>query len=258
MTNYTVWGLIGPATWPWWLASLAFLLSVRSRWRRATPAVAGLAFAAFVVLAILPTGHWLAEPLERRFPQPQRLDPDISHIIVLAGAERLAQSARRGAPEVSDAGERIIDGAALARALPGATLWIVGGVRYRDSPITDADWTARSWQRLGVPPRRIHIVRHSLNTWENARRVAEQQPQGRILLVTSAMHMPRAVACFRAAGLDPLPFPVDYLSPPVTGIGDLFRPGLLKNIELADRALHEWVGLLLYRVQGRTRGLLPG
>lgn len=256
MSNYTLWGLFGAATWPWWLATLAFVCALRRRWRAARVA-GGLGVAAFLVLAVLPAGQWLAELLETRFGRPAAGRIDAQHIIVLAGAERLAASARSGTPEVSDAAERIIEGAALARALPGAELWIVGGVRHPRSPLADADWTARSWRRLGIPAERIRIVRHTLDTCQNAAGVAARRPRGTVLLVTSALHMPRAVACFRAQGLDPLPYPVDYLNPSIDEPGELFQPSLLGNMERSDRALHEWLGLVVYRLRGRTDDLFP-
>jgi uncharacterized SAM-binding protein YcdF (DUF218 family) len=257
VSNYTIWGLFGPATWPWWLATLALLSTFTPRGRRWTRRLAGLAVAAFVTLALLPAGHWLAEPLERRFPAPDLRHGRVDHIIVLAGAERLAGSARRGEPEVSGAAERIIDGAALARTFPAAQLWIVGGVRDRRSPLTDADWTARTWRRLGVPPARTRIVRETLDTCANAAGVAAQRPRGSLLLVTSALHMPRAVACFRAHGLRPLPYPVDYLNPAVEGPLDALQPNLAANMERSDRAIHEWLGLLLYRLRGRIDEIFP-
>ena len=258
MSNYTIWGLFGPATWPWWLAVLAFLTSLpRGAGRRRSRLFGAAAVAAFVVLAVLPTGYWLAEPLESRFARPAIGNPGIRHIAVLTGAERLAASARSGRPEVSGAAERIIEGAAVARAMPDAALWIVGGVRDRRSPLADVDWTAASWRRLGVPASQIRIVRDTLDTCANASGFAARRPAGELLLVTSALHMPRAVACFRRHGLAPIAYPVDYLNPPVEGAGDLFQPNLIANIERTDAALHEWLGLLLYRLQGRTTDLLP-
>lgn len=258
MSNYTIWGLFGPATWPWWLTALAFLSLLSRGPKRRWPRIfAGSAVAAFVGLAVLPTGYWLAEPLESRFARPKLEASNVRHIVVLAGAERLAASARSGRPEVSGAAERIIEGAVIARSLPGAALWIVGGVRDRRSPLADVDWTAASWRRLGIAPRRIHIVRDTLDTCANAAGFAARRPAGQILLVTSALHMPRAMACFRQHGLAPVAFPVDYLNPRIDRPGDLVQPNLLANIERADAALHEWIGLLLYRLQGRTSDLLP-
>ena len=258
MSNYTIWGMFGPATWPWWLTVLAFLSLLYPEYQRRWPRLfAGLAVAAFLVLAVLPTGYWLAEPLESRFPRPALDAADVRHIVVLAGAERLGVSARSGRPEVSAAAERIIEGAAVARSLPDASLWIVGGVRDHRSPLADVDWTAASWRRLGIAARRIHVVRDTLDTCANAAGVAARHPRGQILLVTSALHMPRAVACYRRHGLTPIAYPVDYRNARVDHVGDIFQPNLLANIDRADTAFHEWIGLALYRLRGRTGELLP-
>ncbi len=258
MSNYTLWGLFGPATWAWWLAALALLCTIgparRPTWSR------GLLVAAtalFVGLAILPVGYWLAEVLEQRFPVPKLAGANIRHVVVLAGTERLPVSARTGRAEVSDAAERVIEGAALARSLPDASLWIVGGVTSRRSPLSDVDWTAALWRRLGVPAQHIHIVRGTFDTCENAAGVAARRLQGELLLVTSAMHMPRAVACFRVHGLAPVPYPVDYRNAAIERTGDLFQPDLLGNMERTGDALHEWLGLAIYRLQGRTAELFP-
>jgi uncharacterized SAM-binding protein YcdF (DUF218 family) len=65
--------------------------------------------------------------------------------------------------------------------------------------------------------------------------------------------MPRAVACFRRAGIEPIPYPVDY---------NLIRPTReapsgLAQLQLVDLALHEWIGLAYYRLAGRIDDLFP-
>jgi uncharacterized SAM-binding protein YcdF (DUF218 family) len=62
--------------------------------------------------------------------------------------------------------------------------------------------------------------------------------------------MPRAMSCFRAAGFAPVAYPVDYQIGPDTGWRDdwEFRPAL--NLARADLAIHEWIGLGIYRLRG--------
>ena len=258
MSNYTIWGVFGPATWPWWLSAmtLACLLYGHrvQRWARRFAAGAVLVYLLF---AVAPTGYWLAEALEQRFPPPALSDRDVRHIVVLAGAERLAASARSGRPEFNGAVERVMEGAYLARRYPGASLWIVGGVRDERSSRTDAQWTAAAWRDLGIAPARIRVVEGTFDTCENAAGLAARHPQGPILLVTSALHMPRAVGCFRASGVAATPYAVDYLNEPAGGFGDLLSPNLLFNLQRTDAALHEWIGLAVYRARGRIRDLLP-
>jgi len=68
--------------------------------------------------------------------------------------------------------------------------------------------------------------------------------------------MPRAIAAFRAVGFPVEAYPVDYQT---TGLPQDFLPSnkFSKHLQLTDTAVHEWVGLLAYRVSGRTSELLP-
>ena len=257
MTNYTIWGLLGPATWPMWLGaigSLEMLMAPRRAFGRAALATAVILFMLF---GLSPLGLWLIRPLETRFPAAILDQAPIRDIVVLAGAEQLRISADAGRLEVSDAAERVIEGAALARQFPNAKLWIVGGIRAPGRPNTDSAWTAATWQRLGIDPKRIVAVEDTLNTCQNAEGAVSQGLAGAPLLVTSAFHMPRAIGCFRHVGIEPLPYPVDYRGWCARSLADAFSSDVLGNLSRLDVALHEWVGLVWYRVSGRTAELYP-
>jgi len=77
------------------------------------------------------------------------------------------------------------------------------------------------------------------------------------LLVTSAYHMPRSIGIFRKAGFAVTPWPVDYST--LGQARDFWRPNFeaSRGIKLTDRAVREWIGLLAYRVSGRTSALFP-
>ena len=70
------------------------------------------------------------------------------------------------------------------------------------------------------------------------------------MLVTSALHMPRALGAFRAAGWPVLPWPVGYKT---RRHGWRWVESPAERIGLLESALHEWVGLLAYRALGRWR-----
>lgn len=256
MSNYTLWGLFGPATWTWWALTIG-LAGRRILPRRLCDAMLALGVTIFLIFAVLPTGYWLNDALERRFPPPDPIPADVRHIAVLAGAEHLAASARVGRPQYSSAAERIIEGVVLARRLDSVQLWIIGGVRNPRSPNADIDWTETTWRELGVPAARIRKIDHTTDTCLNAAGFAASSAQGRVLLVTSAAHMPRSMACFRRYGVPAIAYPVDYQNEPEPGWRDLLTPNLLRNMARSDMALHEWIGLALYRVSGRTKVFLP-
>ncbi|HNR92379.1 MAG TPA: YdcF family protein [Dokdonella sp.] len=141
---------------------------------------------------------------------------------------------------------RLFAGVALARAQPDALLLISGGVSrfaFSESGLMGA--LAR---QLGVAPERLRLEHRSRTTWQNARYSSEMQPPiaRHIVLVTSALHMPRARYAFEQAGFEVCAWPVDYRHAPFGGVG-YFLPsttGLLK----ADLVLHELVGEAAYRL----------
>ncbi len=106
----------------------------------------------------------------------------------------------------------------------------------------------------GIPAEDILAEAGSLNTRENAKNTADliaaTQPGAKCLLITSALHMPRALACFRKAGLDPDTFPADHIS----HRSDTFWLDQLvpKAVVLTtwDRIINEWVGMVVYKMQG--------
>ncbi|MBV8839099.1 MAG: YdcF family protein, partial [Alphaproteobacteria bacterium] len=89
------------------------------------------------------------------------------------------------------------------------------------------------------------------------RDILKPKPTERWLLVTSAHHMPRAMGVFRAVGFPVEAFPVDYRT---RGAIDIARPfsTLGDGLRRTDTAAREWVGLLAYRLSGRTTELFPG
>lgn len=213
---------------------------------------------AAVVTMVLPTGNLLLEPLEQRFPAVPRGRLAATNIVVLAGGEKLQAAYRSGQPQYGEHNERVTEGAAMAIANPGSHLWAVGGVRRPENGPYDVDWNIRTWRALGVPAANIRRIANTLDTCSNARGVARHLPRGAsIVLVTSAFHMPRSVGCFRQAGLDPLPYPVDFQNGPLNPASDLIRPDVTGNLHRLDMALHEYVGLAYYRLTGRTTELWP-
>lgn len=100
----------------------------------------------------------------------------------------------------------------------------------------------------------------SRNTAENAvftKRLLEPKSGDRWLLITSASHMPRSIGAFRAAGFDVEAYPVDWRT---RGWSDASIPfyTLSDGLWRVDTAVHEWLGLLIYRLTGRTSELFPG
>jgi uncharacterized SAM-binding protein YcdF (DUF218 family) len=213
------------------------------------------------VAGLSPLGNALILPLEQRFPpwDPSRGPPD--GIVVLGGAISPDISAARGAVSLNDNAERIMATAELARRYPNARIIYSGGTNALIfSEGIEAEYAVRELQALGVDHDRLTAEEQSRNTTENAvysRLIANPKPGERWLLVTSAAHMPRAIAAFRAAHFPVEAYPVDWRT---SGPVDVSRPFPLLSQGLAqtDTAVHEWIGLLAYWVAGKTKTLFPG
>jgi uncharacterized SAM-binding protein YcdF (DUF218 family) len=216
-----------------------------------------------LVLVVLagysPLGNLLILPLEQRFPpwDPSHGAPD--GIVVLGGAIDSDISAARGAVALNEAAERITATAELARRYPEARIIFSGGSGSLAGTIPEAPVAVKELEALGVAPDRITAEEQSRNTVENAvfsQLLAQPKPGEHWLLVTSAFHMPRAIATFRAAGFPVEAYPVDWRTRGPVDATVLFSV-LPAGLAVTDTAVHEWVGLVAYRLTGRTTELFP-
>jgi uncharacterized SAM-binding protein YcdF (DUF218 family) len=208
-----------------------------------------------------PLGNILILPLEQRFPRwdASRGAPD--GIVVLGGSIIADIAAARGDDSgLNESAERITATVELARKYPNARIIFSGGNgSLFDNAPPEAAVAVRTLVALGVAADRITAEDQSRNTVENAvfsRLVAQPKPGERWLLVTSASHMPRAIAVFRAAGFPVEAYPVDYRTRGPVDTRRLFY-SVAFGLAQTDLAMHEWSGLLVYRLTGRTNELFP-
>jgi uncharacterized SAM-binding protein YcdF (DUF218 family) len=189
---------------------------------------------------------------ENRAPMPDRCAaPQPSVVVLLAGGVRRVPTDARdigalSAPSV----RRTIDAVALVRDHPDAELVITGS--REDETVPESEVMAELARRMGVRAEAIRIEPTALTTWQNAMRVRAMDPAlpARIWLVTSALHMPRALIAFRAAGFEPCSWPGDFLYAPFEARDVLPRGSAVAN---SEAALHEMVGELVYRLRAASR-----
>jgi len=121
---------------------------------------------------------------------------------------------------------------------------ITGGDKFKEGVI-EANVYGEALVRLGIPKSDLILETHSQNTWENAqytRDIVNRTKPDAIFLVTSGVHMRRALLYFAHFGMRPVPLRSDYLLPWPTVMPMAY------NITLADLALSEYRGLLRYNI----------
>jgi uncharacterized SAM-binding protein YcdF (DUF218 family) len=119
---------------------------------------------------------------------------------------------------VGEAGERLEAGITLMQKKKAPWLVFTGGrIPWSNQPEVEGAISRRAAIARGIPDEQIIITREVGNTADEARAVAalmRERGWRKIILVTSAWHMPRAARLFRKAGVDFIPFPVDFLIGP--------------------------------------------
>lgn len=252
-----VWWLLTPST----LLVVLVLLAFFAGRLRAGRLAAGLLFVPLLVLLALvlaPVDEYLASGLEGRISAPTELPARVDGIIVLGGAVEWRVSRSRGQLTLDDAGERMLAALALARRYPDAQVVFTG--LFEDALRTEwrgEDGTGLLFQDA-LKGHRTTFLGEARSTYEEALLARERvapAPGSTWLLVTSALHMPRAVGTFRAAGFTLVPFPVDYRSLPPGEWRQAWRFDLAVGKRLAglDRVVREWGAYQVYERSGRLQ-----
>jgi len=254
LLSKALWTFADPANFLLLLMVFAAVL-LWTAWRRAGRLVLSIVLLFLLLISVVPLGGYAMAYLEQRFPPAEPPSP-IDGIVVLGGAIDAVSYYERPGSGYDSAMGRVVEAARLAKRNPTARLIVAGGPQPERGH-SEADATREVLIDLGVAPQRIELEVHSRNTYENAlfvKRIADPKPGEHWLLVTSAFHMPRAIGCFRAVGFPVSAFPVDYKYGSLTTPRFDFYDGLSE----LKYALHEYTGLLAYRLSGKTAELIPG
>ena len=218
---------------------VSIALAVILLWIASTPAFASL------LIGILEEQN-SSVPIETISPK------DVA--IVLSGGLAQRQSTL-DAPHMGPAGDRLMQAALLWRAGKVRTIIVSGGnLPWGRSSETEASLAGELLQAYGVPPDSIIVEGNSRNTHENAINTAAIWRDKHFrsgLLVTSAFHMPRALASFRKLGIELAPWPADFKGqsyPLINNVFDLLPDA--SALATTTTAIKEWLGLTIYRLRG--------
>lgn len=248
--------------YPLGLACVLMVAALVLLWKR--PRLAGIPIGLGLVLLLVGgnawVSTWLVRSLEFQYLPPTEL-PQADAIVVLGGCTKPALPPRPWV-DVSEEGDRVLHGAQLYRAGKAPILVMSGGrIDWYGRVPSESQDMKQLAEAMGVPATAILQEPDSLNTRENAvnvKPILEAKGIRRILLVTSAMHMPRSLWIFKKLGIDAIPAPTDFLTTiqDEQSLAATPEAVVLNVIPDADRlrqttrALKEYLGIGMYWLRG--------
>jgi uncharacterized SAM-binding protein YcdF (DUF218 family) len=203
-----------------------------------------LGFLVLTALSFTAVTDQIIKPLELCYPpllDASKLK-DVKWVVVLGGGHisnaELPPNSQVFKPSLS----RIVEGIRIHRALPQSKLILSGGAVF--DPVPEAVTMSAVARMLGVSPNDMILESQSQDTGQQSQFVQGIVQDDRCILVTSAIHMPRAMLVFEQKGLKPTPAPTDF--------GDWMRKENNPNqffpraseLRKVEAALHEYLGLL--------------
>ena len=231
-------------------------------WTRRLKLGRALVTAAVLALAIFSNkgvARFLIAPLESRYaaipeaPSRSELPAPVQAcrtIVVLGGGHSDSTTLSRVNQLSSSALSRLTEALRLARLLPEAQVIVSGYDGPRKA--SHAQILAEAAQSLGLAPGRIVRLDTTRDTHDEALELARRLGSEPFLLVTSAWHMPRAMALCEKAGLRPIAVPADFMLRQEVDDGWSFLGWDLGALERSTKAIHERLGLLWSRLRRQS------
>lgn len=232
------------------------LLALRQKWRWL-----GLAAAVVLYGASLPVvGEGLIGRLERVHPRLRVAEAPVADVVLVLGGTMGPPVPAGYLPNWGDAVERFEGGVALVQAGRASRLLFTGASRSADGAVESEGATMRALAvARGVPAAQIDVTGAVGNTADEARALARwcaEHGARRVLVVSSAWHLPRAMRQLRRTGLELTAFPVDFRAVsagrkplPFTD----WLPSAAGGLALTETALREGYGIAFYTVAGWLR-----
>ena len=212
----------------------------------------------FIILSLILLGFYsfgssanlLLKPLEKAFPPyPDGHATVVKFIVVLGGAHTSDPDLPITSQLSAGCIVRLVEGIRIQRRNIGSYLILSGGNLF--TPISVAEIMARTARELGVKPESMIIEAQSKDTEAQAEQIKKIVKNEPFVMVTSAAHMPRAVALFKKSGLNPIPAPTHHLVKKQHWFGyKLYFPSV-SNLVKSKSAIHEYLGILWSKLRGK-------
>lgn len=225
-------------------------------WMKKRTIATGVFISGFLLLftfSLSPVAHYLARALEKKFIQEYPPNGSCSAIVILGGGGSPHTLSKKYV-EINDAGDRLLHGARMFRMGIAPRIITTGkdaGTALFD-PICEGEQNAMVLRDMGIDSSVILVEKQARNTHEHAPNIARMLDSlhldKTILLVTSASHMYRSVLVFRKYGFKVYTAPTDFQTSERTiSRSTEFFPSIWA-LELSTVALHEYYGILAYKI----------
>ncbi len=233
------------AIWLWCAAALLLFFFARNNRRRVVAAL--LFLSAFWISGTSPFARLVMRPLETTYRTPSiaSLQRDgIKRVVVLTGGGYLQIGELSAAALPHASTFRFLAGIELCARLASDCEIIFSGSAGSSNVKVKAASTMEDLGRALAPQMRMVSEANSNSTLEHPQNVKRFVGDAPFVLITSAYHMPRAMLVFQRAGLNAIPYPVDFYTHDTIVWNDLIP--FPQNWETLNLALHEYVGILFY------------
>ncbi len=248
--------------YPLGFACLALILALIIGWKY--PRWGYFPVALALITLLLASNSWVSNYLVKslewqNFPLPNI--PKSEAIVILGGATKSALKPRPMV-DVNEQGDRVLYAAKLYKDGLAPLIIASGGrIEWKNGGTPEAQDMAELLQLMGIPDSVIIQEPNSLNTYENAvnvKQILTAKGINQVLLVTSALHTPRAKLIFQRQGINIIPAPTDFIVSEddietLNRNGQAFLLNILpdaENIAKTTKALKEYLGIFIYRLKG--------
>ncbi|WP_232001742.1 YdcF family protein [Legionella spiritensis] len=240
---------------PFCLVMIGFTALLFCLYRHRVPMFLKTGFTVIYAVLLATSLGWLpyvlTTHLENQYHVVDKPDPAISRVVVFSGGQVDIPGKPAGDLLNTASIKRLIEGIRLLRQLPSGKLLLSGGGYGGELP--EAERMRQVVSLFALPPGDVILETRSLNTADQAQAIKHWVHEEPFYLVTSAIHMPRAMALCRSQGLHPVAAPADFTFFWNDERWGKFYVPNAHNLVYLTIALHELVGQVWGKLTGEIR-----
>jgi len=233
------------------LWALLLLLRRKTRWLGII--VVFFATALLFVGSYSPLSNQYISRFEAQIPSYQQSQNPVDYVAVLGSWHQSVDNQPVTSELKPTAIVRLAEGIRIYRLNPGSKLIFTGFKGLNEDPVSYPEKLRELALALGVPAEDILVFNGPRDTMEEAELIAANFSAASLVLVTTAVHMPRALNLFHKVGLEPLPAPTEHLSKPFKSWWNFPSGSTLAHSEYWA---HEQLGLLWVNLTGQVKNMV--